>query len=548
MTTAVQSPATLTPAASAFMAPAVLDATDAQLARLREFLSRAGFTFGELFTRGEQARVAGRDVAKEPDEVPLDAGDLSDVVGVLRALFVGARPVPAALVRERIAPDDLALLDELRLLRAHDVKADHVLGSVLICPIAGLWLLSDHPYVAQGERWPADVVYSPLTRNTQHFMLTMSRQPCDALLELCSGSGVAALAAARHARETVGVDITGRSTRFAEVNARLNGITNAQMLEGDLYAPVRGRTFDRIVAHPPYMPAFEQEFVFRDGGADGEQITRRIIEGLPDYLRPGGRAFLLCLATDRTTAPLEQRVREWLGVRQDDFDVLLVEMQPPRDPTEFYAHRAYDQGGGFAEVEPRHRFFKEHQVASLVYVAIHLQRRAHDRPVFTARRKQGLLTASTHMDWAFAWETASAAGALTPLLPALPARMSPDARMSLVYRPGDEGFELEGCTLVVETPLAFEVSVPAWVPRFLERTFTPTPLAEMLPALHRDQVLPPDVTLERFTAAVRDLAATGVVLFPGFEPPPADGQLGRVLDAWRTEQPTALDRLAAQSG
>ena len=37
---------------------------------------------------------------------------------------------------------------------------------------------------------------------------------------------------------------------------------------------------------------------------------------------------------------------------------MLVELRPPRDPTEFYAHRAYDQGGGFAEVEPRHRFFK----------------------------------------------------------------------------------------------------------------------------------------------------------------------------------------------
>ena len=46
------------------------------------------------------------------------------------------------------------------------------------------------------------------------------------------------------------------------------------VVEGDMYAPVEGLTFDRIVTHPPYIPAKQTGLIFRDGGEDGEQIIR----------------------------------------------------------------------------------------------------------------------------------------------------------------------------------------------------------------------------------------------------------------------------------
>ena len=82
--------------------------------------------------------------------------------------------------------------------------------------------------------------------------------------------------------------------------------------------------FDVIAAHPPYVPAEETELVFRDGGADGEQITRRIVAGLADHLNPGGLFYLECMLTDRAGEPIEQRVRRMLGPLEEEFDVFVV--------------------------------------------------------------------------------------------------------------------------------------------------------------------------------------------------------------------------------
>ena len=536
MSTTIRPPESYTSGSS----PRVLRASDAELQALRAFLERSGFTYGELFRR---AGRPGDGAEATPDEA------LDDACGVLRSLFAIGRPVERDVVRARLAADDLALLESLELLRPHDVLEQQLLGTVLICPIAGLWLLCDHPYFGAGQKMAADVVYSPLTTNTQHFMVALTREPCDAFLELCSGSGVAAIASARLAREAVAIDITERSTRFAQFNARLNGVANVEALEGDLYAPVAGRTFDRIVAHPPYMPAFEQEYIFRDGGADGEQITRRVIAGLVDHLRPGGRAFVVALATDRRAAPLEQRVREWLGARQDEFDVMVVELQAPRDPTEFYAHRAYDLGGGFADVEPRHRFFKEFGITALTYSAMLLQRRTRERPVFTVRRKKAPLTAAPQLDWAMAWETLALDPALPGRLLDLVPRLSDAMRMQLTYAPRSDGFALTGCKLLVSAPLAYEVDCPAWVPQFLERVVQPATVRAHLAPLQRDGIVPPEVTPDRFAEAVRDLVATGVLLLPGYEPPPVAAEgFPAVLDRWPVAAPTALERAAAQAG
>ena len=96
--------------------------------------------------------------------------------------------------------------------------------------------------------------------------------------------------------------------RFAEFNAALNGLTNVRVLEGDVYAPLGDEHFDVVIAHPPYVPALETEFVFRDAGEDGEQVTRRIVDGLACIiLLPGGQFFCDCMLTDREGATLEQR-------------------------------------------------------------------------------------------------------------------------------------------------------------------------------------------------------------------------------------------------
>src|SRR5207245_1035784 len=158
----------------------------------------------------------------------------------------------------------------------------------------GLYIVSDRSRPEEGVEGqpPEDFVYPAIVPNTELLLELAPCQPCDAFLDLCSGTAIAALVAAKSgARQAWAFDITGRSTHFAEFNRRLNGIANMTPATGDLYEPAGDLTFDRIVAHPPYVPVYRPQLIFDSGGHDGEQIVRRIIEGLPRYLRPGGRFY-----------------------------------------------------------------------------------------------------------------------------------------------------------------------------------------------------------------------------------------------------------------
>jgi len=114
------------------------------------------------------------------------------------------------------------------------------------------------------------------------------------VLDLCSGSGAVAVAAARGgAAETTAIDVSLRSVAATRFNAIRNGV-RVRALRGDLFAPVRGRRFDAIVSNPPYLPSADEELPRRgirrawEGGPDGRTILDRIIAGAGQHLRPGG--------------------------------------------------------------------------------------------------------------------------------------------------------------------------------------------------------------------------------------------------------------------
>lgn len=170
-------------------------------------------------------------------------------------------------------------------------QGNRLVGSIVLYPVGALFIVSDRWFAPDGKDYkaPDDIVYPAITPNTAEFMATLPVTPCDHFLELCSGTAAVALAASAYATHTWAIDITERSTEMAEFNRLLNGLDNVTILRGDLYQGVEGLTFDRIVAHPPYMPVLSKAQIFYDGGADGEQITRRCVEALPRFLKPGGR-------------------------------------------------------------------------------------------------------------------------------------------------------------------------------------------------------------------------------------------------------------------
>ena len=117
------------------------------------------------------------------------------------------------------------------------------------------------------------------------------------VLDLCSGTGILGLTAARLGARTTAVDLSRRAVLNARLNARLNRLV-LRVLRGDLFEPVDGQRFDLIVSNPPYIPAPPGEAPRGaarawDAGPDGRAFLDRICDRAAGHLRAGGRILLV---------------------------------------------------------------------------------------------------------------------------------------------------------------------------------------------------------------------------------------------------------------
>lgn len=119
------------------------------------------------------------------------------------------------------------------------------------------------------------------------------------ILDLCAGTGVLAMLAAReHRADVFAVDISRRAILNTRINAQLNGVT-VTAIRGDLFAPLDGRRFDLIVSNPPYLPSANgspgshSSARAWDAGPSGREYLDRICREAPAHLRPGGSLLLV---------------------------------------------------------------------------------------------------------------------------------------------------------------------------------------------------------------------------------------------------------------
>lgn len=123
-------------------------------------------------------------------------------------------------------------------------------------------------------------------------------------LDIGTGCGAIAIALAKEVPEAE-VWATERSPyaiRVAEENVRLHGLQGrVRLCLEDLFPQERG--FSLIASNPPYVPTQQifdlppevkdyEPLEALDGGADGLQVIRRIIDRAPYYLKEGGWLML----------------------------------------------------------------------------------------------------------------------------------------------------------------------------------------------------------------------------------------------------------------
>lgn len=237
-------------------------------------------------------------------------------------LFLLGRPVPIAHLPSATAA-------ALPALVGHGIVVPD--GAVVSCgdlalfrPL-GVWVFAEAPEALTSRHYLGPDSVALAMHSTPH--------SGEDVLDLCAGTGLQALAAARVGARVTAVELDPAVAGVARLNAALNGVRDrVEVLVGDLYEPVaRGLRFDRVVANIPFVPSPpDLPFpVSGAGGPDGFALGRRVLQGLPARLRRRGTAHLVALfqrAGKRLV--IEDELREWARSAECTVTVTLVADMP----------------------------------------------------------------------------------------------------------------------------------------------------------------------------------------------------------------------------
>lgn len=165
-------------------------------------------------------------------------------------------------------------------------------------------------------------------------------------LDLGTGCGIQLFHLLAHAQRVTATDLSARALAFTRFNLLLNHRVleldpknlegRVTLLQGSLFEPVAGQSFDLIASNPPFVitPRNKSEreqdrFTYRDGGMAGDNLVSTLIKQAPEFLNPGAAMQMLSnweihRLDDDTNDSWDRRLSEWFA---PELDVWVIERE-----------------------------------------------------------------------------------------------------------------------------------------------------------------------------------------------------------------------------
>ncbi len=284
------------------MTPELAAAVDA----LRDYLDRVGFQQIYKFIVGaNQYGVApsmitaatAEDVTRFFQTVLAERVDLA----LLQCLMTG-RPTEYQTLgeAEKWVADALIGVD---LLRQGDNGSTVVAADRQLISAFNLDLLIDRRIHFGGDMH--EVYIGPDSFWMLYYVDALGIQRDHRVLDLCTGTGIAALYLALFSDHVVATDIGSAPLALVEINRRLNRLEATVEIRCEELSRTldNGERFDLLTCNPPFVafpPGLAGTLYAQGTGDDGLDYLRTIVRRLPAVLTPGGSAYLVAdLVGDR---------------------------------------------------------------------------------------------------------------------------------------------------------------------------------------------------------------------------------------------------------
>ena len=256
----------------------------------------------------------------------------ADLVYLVR-LFLLRMQVPLKDLLRLVGADCCKLLLELQVVTAvrsgrmlsieeatKDLTGDSTcFSNVRLWPLTSLIIATDAqtwPYQDGAERFEP-VMY--LSDDSLALLDAAPKVQGLNILDICCGSGVQGISALQNNAASVTFsDLNPRALRFVRFNLALNSLLSeaCDFALGDAYSALESKTFDGILANPPFLPnpdgiASQAIAMYGYGGSFGEDVLRSIVAGCSQRLVTGGWLMMVTYAPNVEQMP--ERLRQCLG-------------------------------------------------------------------------------------------------------------------------------------------------------------------------------------------------------------------------------------------